>query len=706
MSAWSDAVFRASRVALVGASETAGKLGRLLMDNLMMDAAGRERAVFPVHPKASTICGLPAFPSVSAISGGVDLAVLAVRAAEAPTVIADCGHARVPAAIVISGGFAETGPEGCKLEAALLEQAIAGGVRLIGPNCFGVVDTLTGLNASISQAVPHPGGVSLVTQSGAYGMAALTRSREDGTGFAKIVALGNKADLDESDLLEELGRDEDTRVVALLLESIRRGRRFMEILAGVSARKPVVVLKTGKSRGAQRAAESHTAALSGDAALIDAALRQAGAHVVEDGLTLLDVADALVRQPMLRGRRVAIVTNSGGTGVELTDLLESRGLEVPKLSDRLQAAIRPALPAHGSSANPIDVTTDWARFPAMYGTAMEALLASGEVDAVVPVLLQRSALMPEVADRIAAAARAAARTNPSLPIHVCWVAPREAEDNRRRLIAAGVPCHPWPERAARALAGCRAAAPDVAPLPPRQVSGPSDQPASQGWLPAADVFALLAEAGLPVVPWRLGRNGDEARRAAEELGFPLVLKAERHGILHKTESGAVRLNVRDPAVVTEVVAEFEARFGPGPTLLQRQIGRGVELVIGARVDPQFGPMVLAGLGGIWAEAMADVALRLAPVSPDGAVAMLSSIRGRTLLTGLRGFPAVDIPAAATFIARVSQWFVATAGVAELDLNPVIAIGNELWIVDARARMAPEAADCPASDRSFFGSDQN
>jgi len=367
------------------------------------------------------------------------LAIIVTPAAAVPEVIADCGAAEVPVAIVISGGFAEVGPRGFELQREVARIAAAHGVRILGPNCFGVINTASGLNGSLSIGLPRRGGISLLTQSGAYGMAAYSRSMDDGIGFAKIATLGNKIDLDEAELLEFLGRDPETKVIAVLLESISDGRRLFEAAAAVVMRKPVVVLKTGRHPGAQRAAASHTAALSGDVAVIYAALRQAGVHLVEDGLTLLDVAASLDRQPPLRGRKIGIITNSGGAGVELTDLLESKGLAVPALSPGLQATIASQLPPQGSAVNPIDITTDWQHFAAMYEFTVEALMTSGEVDAVVPILLQRSALMPEVSDAIIAASARARERGSLKPIHVCWVAPRAAEANRAKLQAAEMP---------------------------------------------------------------------------------------------------------------------------------------------------------------------------------------------------------------------------------------------------------------------------
>ena len=351
----------------------------------------------------------------------------------------------------------------------------------------------------------------MVTQSGAYGMAAYSRSTDDGVGFAKIVALGNKADVNEVELLEFLGRDPETRVVAMLLESISDGRRLFETVAAVTPKKPVVLLKTGRHPDAQRAAASHTAALSGDAAVAFAALRQAGVHLVEDGLALLDVAASLDRQPPLRGRNIGIITNSGGTGVELTDLFEAKGLAVPALSPELQASIGSVLPPQGSPVNPIDVTTDWSRFAAMYEASVDALMNSDEVDAVTPVLLQRSALMPEVSDAIIAAHERARQRGSVKPIHVCWVAPRTADANREKLLAAGIPCHSWPAATAAILAAT--ASRPARSRPPLSAREPVPFPSSvddAGWVASTAAFSLLQQAGFTVARFALVADAGEA----------------------------------------------------------------------------------------------------------------------------------------------------------------------------------------------------
>ncbi|MGO9135049.1 MAG: acetate--CoA ligase family protein [Methylovirgula sp.] len=697
---WQEALFTPRRVAIVGASASPGKAGALFLRNLTAVAAGFAGEVVAIHPSAAEILGCLAYPCLAAVPEPVDLAIIVTPPETVPGLVEDCCVARVPVAVVISGGFAENGPEGVARQRNVVLTAAAGGVRVLGPNCFGVINTACGLNASLSIGLPNRGGISLITQSGAYGMAAFTRSSEDGTGFAKIAALGNKADLDEADLLECLGRDPETQVVAMLLESIGNGRRLFDVATAVAEQKPVVVLKTGRHPGAQRAAASHTAALTSDVAVTFAALRQAGVHVVEDGLMLLEVAASLDKQRPLRGRNVGIITNSGGTGVELTDLLEAKGLAVPALSPGLQATIASLLPPHGSAVNPIDVTTDWCRFAVMYGAALDALLSSDEVDAVVPILLQRSALMPEVGDAIIAAAERARERGSLKPIHVCWVAPRAADANRAKLLAAGIPCHAWPAATATILAATAATPARSRPPLSVRASAPVPLPASMddgGWVTSATAFALLQQAGFPVAPWKLVAEAGEAAAAGEKMVFPVVLKAERSGLVHKTEAAAVRLNLQDGAAVREAFEDFRNRLGPGPGFLQRQVEPGLELVVGTRRDRSFGPVVMAGLGGIWVEALEDVALRLAPLDAGEALTMLEELKGRKLLSGVRGRPPIDVVRLAQLIADLSQWFCVAAWLAELDLNPIIAHGDTFTIVDVRMRVG-DASPKPGGER--------
>ena len=679
---WGDAAFAPRRVALVGASGDLGKAGRLLMDNLL--AHGR-REIVPIHPSATEIMGLTAYPKLAAVPGQIDLAVIVTPAHTTPQVIADCALAKVPVALILSGGFAETGPEGAALEVELKRVAREGGVRLIGPNCFGLIDVQQGINASLAMGLPAPGGVALFTQSGSYGMAAFSRSQDGAIGFSKVLAAGNKADVSEVDAIRYFGADPATRVIALVLESIVDGAALVAALREVTPGKPVVILKTGRGTAGKRAAASHTAALAQDFSVARSVLRQAGAVLVDDGLALFDVAAALDRQPQRRGSRVAIITNSGGTGVEIADLLEVEGLDVPALSAPLRAAIAQHLPTHGAAGNPIDVTTDWKRFPTMYRESLRALLGSSEVDAVIPVLLQRSALDEGVVNAVIEETRDAAARGQAKPVHVCWVAPAQGDALRRKLQDAGLPCHEWAARTVRVLARCGSTTALAPPAVGAAFEAPRDVPAD-GWLEPQALFTLLEKWGLPVAPWRLAADAQAAVAAATALGFPAVLKAVRPGLVHKTEAGAVRLNLADAAAVRSSFAQFADTLGPGPVLVQAQAARGVELVLGATRDPTFGPLVLCGLGGIWMETLRDVALRLAPIGTREAQSALAELRGAALLDGARGATAVDRGALASLLARLSVAIARAPWCAELDLNPVMASGNRFVIVDARLRV--------------------
>lgn len=689
MTAWGQAAFAPRRVALVGASAEPGKVGHLLLENL---SAGDQVEVVPVHPSASEMLGRVAYRSLVDVPVPIDLAVVVTPAAASIRVMEDCAASRIPAVIVLSGGFAEIGDAGAALEAELQRVARSSGVRLIGPNCFGLIDVRHGLNASLAMGMPAQGGVSLFTQSGSYGMAAFSRSKEGAIGFAKVLSAGNKSDINEVDAIRFFGQDQDTRVVALVLESLADGPGLVAALRAVTPHKPVVVLKTGRSSAGQRAASSHTAAMAQDFPVTRAVLRQAGAIVVDDGLMLFDVASALDRQPPRRGRRVAIISNSGGTGVELADLCESQGLEVPELSEALRQSIAQVLPPHGSARNPIDVTTAWQRFGEMYGHSMHAVLASDEIDAVVPVLLQRSALDEAAIDAVIAQTEAARAAGIEKPVHVCWAAPREADGQRRKLQAAGVPCHEWAAQTARVLERSHVSAPEEPPSGGPILGRPSGVD-DGGWLPPDQLLSLLASWKLPVVAWRLVGRSHEAVHAATELGYPVVLKAVRPNLVHKSEAGAVRLDLRDAAAVRAACQDFERSLGPGPVMVQRQVARGIELMVGATMDPVFGAVMAFGLGGIWAEEFNDVALRLAPFGVEEARSALNELRGRRILNGVRGGPPVDCEHLSGLISDLSIRIARAPWCTELDLNPIVADGDAFTIVDARMRIQSVERAC-------------
>src|SRR5947208_13569853 len=393
MADWGEAAFNPRSIALVGASAKGSKLGYILMRNLLEGYPGKQN---PIKPGETEIMGQQAYPRLLDAPGDGGLAVIGLPTEACVQAMCYCAKIGAKAALVLSGGFAEVGPDGQVRQLALIEAARAGGVRLIGPNCFGLYNCNLGLNASMGLGLPPKGGdISLVTQSGAYGMAIFGLAQERRLRFAKILSHGNKADLADHEILHYFERDDETRVLCLFLESVSDGRAFYEALARTAQRKPVVITKTGRSTAGRRAAASHTAALTGNVTAFVTAVRQAGAILAESGLEMVDIAEGLGRQPLPPGQRVGIITNSGGTGVELTDMCERFGLSVPELLTATQERIAPIIPAYASSRNPVDVTPAGARFPTMYAGSIEALYACDEIDVIVPILLQRSALMRE-----------------------------------------------------------------------------------------------------------------------------------------------------------------------------------------------------------------------------------------------------------------------------------------------------------------------
>jgi len=684
------AVFTPRRVALVGASDQPGKAGELFWCNL----SSFPGEVVPVTGSATTVAGRKAYPSLMAVAGDVDLAVVVVPAAQVPSVMRDAAAKGVPAVVVISGGFAESGPEGFRLQEELTEAARAGGVRVVGPNCFGIQNCDLSLNASLAVGSPQGGGgISLVTQSGAYGMAIHSLGADERIRFAKVYAAGNKADISDAELLAYLGDDPASRTLCFFLESLPDGRAFFEAACVVTSDKPVIVAKTGRSPAGVRAARSHTAGLAGSERVWRAAFDQSGAILTRSGLEMMDVARALDAQPAPGGRRVAVITNSGGTGVELADLLADEGLEVPELSATLQAELRALLPRLASPRNPVDITPVWSRFAELYPMLVERLARCGEVDSVVAVLLQRSASDERVAAGVREAVRRLQADRISVPVYVCWVAPRASRANADLLQEAGVPCFEWPERTARALghvARYGAARVRVRPLlvaPTRPAGLP---PMATGWLDAAVAAGILANAGIPTVAGRVCATVDESLNAAEELGFPVVAKVLDPSILHKSDAGGVRLGLLDPAAVRDAAADLFALVpgtaGHGPRVLVQRQASGIEVIVGAVRDPQFGPVVMVGLGGVFVEVIDDVVVGLAPLRVEDARRLLHGLRGYGAFTGARGGLPADLDALSTLICAVGDLVAAVPEIAELDLNPVLVTASGCACVDWRIRV--------------------
>ena len=675
-----EALFAPRRIALVGASEDEGKVGTIFMRNLV----GYDGEVIPVTKSRDTVMGRQAYPNLRDIPGPVDLCVVVVPAPAVPAIIDDAAASGVATVLVISGGFAEAGEEGARLQGEVLSAARQGGVRIVGPNCFGVLNCNNGLNASMAIGTPAAGGrIALATQSGAYGMAIYTLSEEHDLRFSKVFAAGNKVDLTECDLVPYLGQDPETDVICLFLEAFDDGATLFEQARSISLVKPIIVTKVGRTDAGARAALSHTASIAARSPVWASALEQAGVLVARTGLEMVDAAKAVAWQPIPQGARVGIITNSGGTGVELTDLLADEGVSVPELSDELQAALGATIPPFGSARNPVDITTDWRRFATLYADCIELLARSGEVDVIVPILLQRSALDPDVATGIEATVSRLRADDVLVPVFVCWVAPRAAQPNCDLLQQARIPCFDWPYRTARAVAlACRYGETKRRPTRGNVQPLQLERSLPGGVLGASEAADLARAAGLTLPEQEICATREDAITAATRVGYPVVLKLASDRVTHKSDVGGVRIGLADESAVADAAVEL-LQLDPDACLLVQEQVQGVELIVGAYRDSEFGPVVLVGLGGTAAEVLADVQFLLAPVDEAEALAALARLRGFALLDGYRGQSKVAVDEVARAVSAVSQLAVQVPSLQELDVNPLIVTSERAVAVDVR-----------------------
>jgi acetate---CoA ligase (ADP-forming) len=697
-------VLQPRSVAIVGASRRPGSIGAAVMGNL--GAGGFTGPIYPINPHASTIEGLPAYASLRDVPETPELAVVGVPAAQVVEVARECAAAGVSALVVLSAGFAEVGEAGEQRQRELVTVSRAAGMRLVGPNCLGVINTdpSVSLNASFAPGAPPPGRVGFASQSGAFGIAALDLARTHGIGLSSFVSAGDKADLSGNDFLQYWEADERTDVIALYLESFGNPAKFGRIARRITARKPVIVVKSGRSVAGQRAASSHTGALLAAAdTTVDALFRHAGVIRTDTVVEMFDVAAVLSRQPLPRGNRVAIVTNAGGPAILCTDACEADGLLVEPLGEATRTALATALPAEASVTNPVDMIAS--ATAADYERALEAVLDDPDVDSVIAIFVRPLATRSVdvvTAIRTVAASRQA-RGTPVLAVFLGPDTPASVEE--------GVPLFESVEEAARALghttryAEHRSAPPDP-PAPTPAAEGDEVAAviadalaAGGGWMSPAAAEALLRGVGLPVAESRSAATPPEVRRAAEDLGGRVAVKAIGPGLLHKSDLGAVRLDLTaggaEGAALKMRSSLTAAGVAPEGFLVQRMAPAGAELIVGVVGDPRFGPLVAVGAGGATAELIGDVQVRLAPVGPREAAAMLRELRTFPLLDGFRGASHADVGAVEDIITRVAALAAAHPEIAELDCNPVIAGPNGAVIVDARIRLAPAPARAPA-----------
>ena len=690
--------FRPRSVAVIGASRERGTIGAEVLHNLL--AYEFNGPVLPVNAKASVVQSIIAYPTVEDVPGPVDLAVISVPRNAVQGVAESCGRKGVRALVVISSGFAEVGADGIVRQEALMRTCREHGMRLIGPNCMGILNTEDDvrLNATFAPEPPPTGRVAFMSQSGALGLSIIDHASALGLGLSTFVSVGNKADISGNDLIRYWAQDEHTDVILLYLESFGNPRKFSRIARHVAREKPIVAVKSGRSAAGARASGSHTGALlAASDVTVDALFRQTGVIRTDRLEEMFDVAALLASQPLPRGRRVAILTNAGGPGILCADACEAEKLEIPALSAETQAALRAVLPLEASVGNPVDMIASASAD--QYREALGIIGRDPHVDAIVVIFIPPLVTRPEdVARAIVAGAREFAGVKPVLTV---FMQARGVPDELRSSDL-HLPSYAFPEDAATALARVAryaewrarpieppVALPDVRREEARALVE-SASGRSEEWLGSGDVWKLLTYYGIPVLPQRIVSSVDAVSAAAAELGGPVALKAIAPGLLHKTEAGAVRLGL-STADVAAAAREMDSRLRsagmtPGGFLLQRMASPGVEMIVGVVHDRQFGPVVACGAGGVLVELLKDVSVRLAPLSRRDADEMVRELRSFPLLTGYRGSAPGDVSALVDTILRVSALVEDLPQIAELDLNPVLVHATGVTVVDARLRV--------------------
>ncbi|MCP4203024.1 MAG: GNAT family N-acetyltransferase, partial [bacterium] len=694
-----EAIFSPRSIAVIGASRRRDSIGFSLLHNLVVSEF--QGSIFPVNPSAESIHSLKAYPSIASVPDRVDLAVVVVPRDAVIGVVEDCGRAGVKGLVVITAGFAETGAEGTAAERALATAVRKHGMRMIGPNCMGIInaDPAVSMNATFAPTPAGRGSIGFVSQSGALGVAILNAASDLGIGFTQFASIGNKADVSGNDLLEHWENDPDTHVVCMYLESFGGPRRFVELAKRVSRKKPILIVKSGRTEEGARAASSHTGALAGRDITVSTFLAQCGVLRAGTIDELFAVARALDLCKLPAGNRVAILTNAGGPAIMATDSVVNRGLEMAELSLGTREGLAASLPKEASVANPVDMIASAGAED--YARSLEILLADDGVDMVLAINVKP--LLGNPIDVLNAIAAVIDR-GVDKPVLSVMMATEDFYDEVKKTPDLP-PVYRFPEQAATALAQldryarwCRRpqTAPPVYPVDDAQVSEVLSA-TTEGYLPNADAFRVLELYGIPVTPRRWVAEASAVAAAAAEIGFPVAIKAEAEGLVHKSDVGAVRLDVEDAneaARTVDEIAEALERAGLEPSgyLVQRMAGSGHELLFGISTDPRFGPLLAFGLGGRYVEVFGDVAFGVPPLSESEADELLRRIRAFPLLEGVRGEPPADLDVLREVLMRVGQLAHCHPRVVELDINPFVASPDRDGAValDVRIRVEREA----------------
>jgi acetyltransferase len=693
-----DAIFKPRTVAVVGATDRPGSVGRTIMRNLISNPFGG--TVFPVNSKRPNVLGIKAYPSVADIPEAVDLAIIVAPAPAVPGIIAGCVEAGVEGAIIISAGFKETGPEGAELEAKVLEEARRGRMRIIGPNCLGVMSPNSGFNATFAGSIARPGNVGFLSQSGALLTAILDRSFAENVGFSAFVSVGSMMDVGWGDLIYYLGDDPKTESIVVYMESIGDARSFLSAAREVALTKPIIVIKAGRTEAAGKAAASHTGSLTGSDEVLDAAFQRSGVLRVEEISDLFDMAEVLSKQPRPKGPRLSIITNAGGPGVLATDALITGEGQLADISSGTMETLNSFLPAPWSHNNPIDILGD--ADPTRYAKTLETNTNDPDSDGLMVILTPQDMTDPTAtAEALAPYARAGKK-----PVLASWMGGAEVAAGTSILNGAGIPTFDYPDAAARAFNNMWRYSYNLRGIyeTPEPATNTDDvaqerageivdtvRDAGRTILTEYEAKKVLEAYGIPTVQTEVARSVDEAVKLAESFGYPVVLKLDSETITHKTDVGGVRLNLADADEVRRAYTEMETsitqNFGPedfGGAAVQKMVSLdGYELIVGSSVDPQFGPVLLFGSGGELVEVYKDRALALPPLTTTLARRTMERTRIFEALKGVRGRSSVDFAALEKLLVRFSQLVVEQPWISELDINPLLVSEEQIVALDAR-----------------------
>ena len=706
-----DTIFSPKSVALVGASERTGSVGRNVLWNLLSSPFGG--TIYPVNPKRPNVLGIKSYPSVKDLPEVVDLVVVTTPADSVPAIIKECVEVGVPSGVVISAGFKEHGEHGKQLESQIME-TIRGKMRIIGPNCLGVMNPIKGLNATFAHTIARSGNVAFISQSGALCTAILDWSLRENVGFSSFVSVGSMLDVGWGDLIDYFGSDPRTNSIVIYMESIGDARSFLSAAREVSLTKPVIVIKAGRTAAAAKAAASHTGSLTGSDEVLDAAFRRSGVLRVNSIADIFYMSEVLAKQPRPKGNRLCIVTNAGGPGVLATDSLINDGGELSELSTDTMKAFDELLPPHWSHNNPVDILGD--AEPSRYAKSLEIAAKDPAIDGMLVIMTPQGMTNPTlIAEELRPYAKSLGK-----PVLASWMGGTEVAAGEDILNQAGIPSFPFPDTAVRAFNYMWKYAYNLKGLyetpvlhelsgePKREIANQIvDEVRNSGRtiLTEFESKQLLSAYGIPTVQTEIAATEEEAVKAAAAIGYPIVLKLYSLTITHKTDVGGVQLNLRDEVAVRKafnaikdaVTAKAGAQHFQGVTVQPMAKLDGYEVIIGSSVDSQFGPVLLFGTGGQLVEVFKDRALALPPLNTTLARRMMEQTKIYTALKGVRGRKPVDLAALEELMVRFSQLVVEQPWIREIDINPLLASSDRLLALDARVVLHP--ADTPESKLS-------